>query len=105
MIEVNTFWYMLPNVKQQAYIEFSKRAIGATLQAPGLVEFRANRNMLGSPKIRTTHVWQTMSDYANFIESPAWQALEVELLTFTTNLSTEIWGPSPVVPEPLRPGR
>ena len=105
MIEVNVFWDMLPNANQQAYAEFSKKAIGAMLQAPGLVEFRANRNMLGSPKIRTTHVWQTMSDYAKFIEGPTWQALEVELLTFTTNLSTEVWGPSPVVPEPLRPGR
>jgi heme-degrading monooxygenase HmoA len=105
MIEVNSLWDMLPNANQQAYAEFSKKAIGSMLQAPGLVEFRANRNILGSPKIRVTTVWHTLSDWAKFNESAEWQALELELHAFTTNTSTEIWGPSPVVPEPLRPGR
>ena len=27
-----------------------------------------------------------------------------ELRTLTTNVTTEVWGPSPVVPEPIRPG-
>jgi len=105
MIEVSTLYDFLPGINQQAYAEFAKKAIGSMLQAPGLVEFRANRNMLGSPQVRITTVWQTLGDWAKFSESAAWQALEAELHTFNTNSSTEIWGPSPVVPEPLRPGR
>jgi len=27
-----------------------------------------------------------------------------ELRTLTLNVTTELWGPSPVVPEPIRPG-
>jgi len=104
MIEVSLIYDFLPGINQEAYAEFAKKSIGTTLQAPGLVEFRANRNMLGSPKVRITTVWQSLSDWAKFTESTAWQTLETELLTFTTNLSTEIWGQSPVLPEPLRPG-
>jgi len=105
MIEICTLYDLLPSINPQAYADFAKKAIGLTLQAPGLVEFRAHRNILGSPKVRLTTVWQTLGDWANFSQSAAWQAIEAELLTFTTNASTEIWGPSPVVPEPLRPSR
>jgi hypothetical protein len=31
--------------------------------------------------------------------------LESELRMFATNISIELWGPSPVVPKPLRPGK
>ena len=50
MIE-NTMTYELrPNLDQQAYGEWAKKTIGVILQAPGVVEFRANRNLLGSPE-------------------------------------------------------
>jgi len=105
MIETSVYYDFLPGIKQQAYAELAKKAIGQTLQAPGLVEFRANRNVLGSPQVRSTTVWQTLGDWAKFSESAAWQAMEAELRTFVTNYRTEIWGPSPVLPEPLRPSR
>jgi len=104
MIEVNVIYDFLPGINQEAYAEFAKKSIGTMLQAPGFVEFRANRNILGSPKVRITTVWQSLSDWAKFSESTAWQTLELELHSFTTNNSTEIWGQSPLVPEPLRPG-
>jgi len=105
MIENCQTYDFLPGIDQQAYSEFAKKAIGAVLQAPGLVEFRAYRNMLGSPQVRLVTVWQTLEDWARFGESAAWQALEAEMRTFIVNNHTELWGPSPVVPEPLRPGR
>ena len=30
---------------------------------------------------------------------------EPELRAFTANIDIELWGPSPLVPEPLRPGK
>jgi heme-degrading monooxygenase HmoA len=105
MIEICTTYDLMPGMNSQAYADFAKRAIVSTLQAPGLVEFRAHRNMLGSPKVRLTTVWSKMEDWARWAESPAWQAIEAEMLTLTTNIDTEVWGPSPVVPEPLRPSR
>ena len=105
MIEVDLKWDFLPGMDQQAYQGWAKKAIGAVLQSPGMVEFRANRNMLASPQVRTTSVWKTMADWANFAESATWQALKAELLDqYGQDFTVEIWGPSPVVPEPLRPG-
>ena len=103
MIEECMTYDFLPGINQQAYGEYAKKAIGAVLQAPGLVEFCAYRNVLGSPLVRLVTVWQTLEDWARFAESATWQALEVELLSFVVNKHSELWGPSPVMPEPLRP--
>jgi len=104
MIDVDLKYDFLPGVDQQAYQAWAKKAIGTVLQAPGIVEFRASRNMMASPQVRTTSVFKTVADWANFSESAEWLALKAELSDqHATNISFDIWGPSPVVPEPLRP--
>jgi heme-degrading monooxygenase HmoA len=105
MIEVNMTYDFLPGIDQQAYGELARRAIATVLEAPGFVEFRANRNVLGSPQVRSSTVWRTLADWAKFSESSGWPALEAEFRTFVTNLDVQIWGPSPLVSEPLRPGK
>ena len=103
MIEINTTWELLPNIDQQAYGEWAKKAVGTMLKAPGLVEFRAHRNVLGSPQVRSTAVWQTLTDWANYTDSDEWRALDAELRAFVADIRVEIWGPSPVLPEPVHP--
>ena len=103
MIEVSISWNLLPNIDQDAYAEWAKKTVGGILQAPGLIEFRANRNILGNPQARSTTVWKSLSDWANYTDTDDWRALEEELRGFVSNIQVEIWGPSPVVPEPLRP--
>jgi heme-degrading monooxygenase HmoA len=104
MIEVNTTYEILPNTDQRAYGEFAKKATGTILKAPGLVEFRANRSLLGSPLVRTTSVFRTLSDWASFAETDEWRELDAEFRSFVTDIRVEIWGPSPVLPGPVRPG-
>ena len=104
MIEWHYCYDFLPGIDQQAYGELAKRIVGVILQQPGIVEFRANRNILGSPQARATGVWQTFADVANFMEN-LWPTLESEFRTFVTNIRVEVWGPSPVVPQTLRPGK
>jgi hypothetical protein len=105
MIDVDLKYDFLPGFDQQAYQAWAKKAIATVLRSPGLVEFRANRNMMASPQVRTTSVFKTMADWGNFAESAEWAALKAELSDqYATNISVDIWGPSPVVPEPLRPG-
>ena len=104
MIEVNTTWEFLPNIDQQAYGESAGKTVGTMLKATGLVEFRAHRNILGTPQVRSTSVWKTLSDWAAYTDSDEWRTLEAEVRTFVTNIRIEIWGPSPVLPEPVRPG-
>ncbi len=105
MIEVNKTYDLLPGIDQQAYLEYAKRGFATMLKAPGLVEIRAYRSLLGSPQVRLTLVWQTLADWAKFAESPERQRLDSELFEFATNIGVELWGPSPAVPEPLRPGK
>lgn len=104
MLEVCVTWDLLPGVSQETYGAWAKKAVATTLKQPGLVEFRANRNMLGSPEVRTTSVWRSGGDWIAFAEG-GWKTVEQELRGLATNLRMEVWGPSPLVPEPLRPGK
>jgi hypothetical protein len=105
MIEVIKTYDPLPGIDQQAFLECGQRAFDTMLKAPGLVEIRVYRSLLGSPQSRLTLVWQTLADWAKFAESPERQRLDSELLKFATNIGVELWGPSPAVPELLRPGK
>ena len=58
MIECHETWDLIPGVDQQAYGAWAKSAIGLVMKQPGLIEFRANRNMLGSPQILVVTVWE-----------------------------------------------
>jgi len=105
MIENTMTYDFLPGVDPQAWEVFAKKAIGCILRAPGIVEFRASRNVLGTPQVCTTTVWNAVADWGAFAQSAEWDALQRELRTFVTNVRVELWGPSPVVPEPMRPSK
>lgn len=105
MIEMHMTYDFLPGTDPRAWEAFAKRAIAAILNAPGVVEFRANRSLLGTPQVLTTTVWQTVADWGRFSESPEWHALDAEMRTCVTNVRVELWGPSPIVPAPLRPAK
>ncbi len=104
MIEGSQTYDLLPDVDQEAYVVWAKKTIAMVLKQPGIVEFRAQRSMMGTPQIRTITVWRSAADWGNFAEGP-WNAAEAELRRFATNIKTELWGPSALVPEPLRPGK
>lgn len=103
MIEVDQTYDLLPGIDQQSYREYAKKEMSR--KTPGAVEIRAYRNILGSPQVRLTVVWQTLADWARWAESAERQAMQSELLKFATNVRFEIWGPSPVIPAPIRPGK
>jgi heme-degrading monooxygenase HmoA len=104
MVEVNTTWDFLPGMDQDAYAVWSKRKIELHLKAPGFVEFRANRNLIGQPQARATSVWETMADAASFLESADYLEIMAEGLdALITNTVVNFWGTSPMIPEPLRP--
>jgi heme-degrading monooxygenase HmoA len=104
MIEVNIYFQLLPGKDQKAYAELAKAVVAMALESPGIVEVRGHRNMLGSPQVRFTTVWNSLVDWAKFNESTEWQEAWAEMNPYLTDLRLEIWGPSPIVPEPLRPG-
>jgi len=102
MFEVNMLWDLIPGADNQGYLAWAKKTVGTTLQQPGLVELRANRNLLGTPQIRVVTLWASGAEWAHYLES-VWPPLEAEMHQFVANYQVELWGASPVIPEPLHP--
>ncbi|MFC1493587.1 hypothetical protein ACFL6O_06450 [candidate division KSB1 bacterium] len=104
MIEVNMTWRFLPKINHKDYVGWAKAANNIMIQSHGMIEFRANRNLLGSPQARITTVWDKLSSWADFNEGRDWQTQKSILLDrFAAEIKVEIWGPSEIVPEPIRP--
>lgn len=104
MFECDMTYDFLPNVDMKAYVEWAKKVWGIMAQQDGMMEFRANRNVLGSPQIRTVTMFRSLEDWAKFNQG-TWQTLQAELRMFATNIKIEIWGPSPVLAQPVRPAK
>jgi heme-degrading monooxygenase HmoA len=105
MIESTMTYDLLPNIDMKAYQEWAKNAVGIVAKQPGMLEFRVNRNVLCSPEVRTTAVFRSMEDWAKFADSDAWHSMHAEMRGYVSNARLELWGPSPVLPEPVRPSR
>ena len=54
MIEIAMYFELLPGKDQKAYAELAKAVVAMALEAPGVVEVRGHRNMLGAPQVRFT---------------------------------------------------
>ena len=52
------------------------------------------------PKIS---IWRRVSEWSPGMPHEDIQKAWEELRTFTSKLTTELWGPSPDVPEPIQP--
>ena len=102
MIEVAFTYDFLQNIDENAYAKLARRATNMMVAADGFIEFHANRNLLGSPRVRRTSVWKSFADYANLIEDPEFQKINSEFRTYVTNLEVIVWGPSPLMPNPMR---
>ena len=103
MIESNLSFDLLPDADLKAYGEWVQTTVASIAKQPGMVEFRANRNFLGAPQIRSSTIWQSLEDWSRFTEGNVWQSTLAELHRFAGNVKVELWGPSPVVPDPVRP--
>ena len=103
MVLYVTKWDIRPE-KAEAYAQWAESAIRRALGVPGVVEFRAYRPATGSYQVVETYEFADMAAWA------AWQSNEDvqkgldEARAYITNVSSELWGPSPIVPEPIRPG-
>ena len=51
----------------------------------------------------TTTEFADLADWQAWYESEAVQSTLAEMAFVAVNLETELWGPSPVVPQPIRP--
>lgn len=99
-----TKWDIHPD-KLEAYLKWTQSAIKRTLASPGVVEFRAYRGLVGTPQVQITYEFADLAAYTAWRSNEEVQKVFDELHTLALNVTTELWGPSPVVPKPIRPGR
>jgi quinol monooxygenase YgiN len=98
-------WDIRPD-KAEAYLTWAQGAIQRNLAAPGVVEFRAYRGAAGPAPGHAVITYE----FADFEAWAAWYADDGvqqstnEVRQYVENLTAELWGPSPVVPQPMRPG-
>ena len=96
-------WNIHPD-KKEAYMGWTKGAISGTVGAGGVVEFRAYRPATGSSQVVVTYEFADMAAWESWHSNEAVQTVLEELHTLATDIGLELWGPSPVVPDPVRPG-
>ena len=96
-------WNIRPGAGE-AYSAFTQRAVPATVGAPGLVEFRGYRPASGAHQVVVTYEFADMEGWAGWYRNEDVQDALEELRNLATDVETVLWGPSPVVPEPVRPG-
>ncbi len=89
--------------KEDAYTQWAQSTIPRTLAVPGITEFRGYRPATGSSRVVVTYEFADMNAWASWYSNEELQKILDELYAFVTNISRELWGPSPIVPEPLRP--
>jgi antibiotic biosynthesis monooxygenase (ABM) superfamily enzyme len=94
-------WDIHPD-KADAYLKWTQSAVKRTA-VPGVVEFRAYRPASGSSQIAVTYEFDDMAAWAAWQGKEDIQKVLNELHTLAINVTTELWGPSPVVPAPVRP--
>lgn len=93
----------IPNQKVEEYMKWAKGAIPRVLKAPGLVEFRAYRAGAASHYILVIFEIESKEAFSKFWEFLQKERLLDEVYANTVDAVGELWGPSPLVPEPLRP--
>jgi hypothetical protein len=104
MIEVHLSYEVLPGVDEQGYFEWLKKAIIPALKSQGMIEIRAQRSMRESRRVLVVGLWEKPADWTHFSQSEGWNLLISTLQsTFAQNVRIEVWGPSPLIPTPLRP--
>lgn len=97
-------WDIHPD-KMDAYAKWAEGVIKGLPAVPGLVEFRGYRTAAGSSQAVVTYEFADMAAWAAWMSSEETQKVRAELGTLALNVQVEVWGPSPIAPAPIRPGK
>lgn len=99
-------WDLPPEERIENYNQKARTVwIPSVLKQPGVKEFRAYRNPYRTtPQIMIHIEWDSLVSWLKYLESEDYAAIVSGLRAAgCTKIAAEIWGASPVVPEPIRP--
>jgi antibiotic biosynthesis monooxygenase (ABM) superfamily enzyme len=97
-------WNILPD-KMEAYAKWTESAIRRTTTVPGVIEFRGYRPATGTHQVVVTYEFANLAAWAAWYTNEEIQKTRNELRTLVSDLNLELWGPSPIVLKPIRPGK
>ena len=97
-------WNIHPD-KEKEYPKWAQSFIERSLEVPGVVEFRGYRTVSGRSQVVVTIEFADMNTFAAWQSNQDVQKITAEAFAMTLNLKVELWGPSPIVPEPIRPSK
>jgi heme-degrading monooxygenase HmoA len=96
-------WDIRPE-QAEAYQEWAPTAVQRLLAVPGVRELRGYRPATGSSQVVITMEFDDMAAWAAWYGDEDIQRVHQESRLYEDNVTLELWGPSPIVPEPIRPG-
>lgn len=96
-------WNYRPD-KAETIAKWQEDAIRRTVAVPGVIEFRAYRPVSGASRYLVTYEFADLGTWTAWYGHEETQKVLDELHTRASDVTLELWGPSPVVPKPIRPG-
>jgi quinol monooxygenase YgiN len=97
-------WDIHPD-KEEAYTRWAETAIMRTLAVPGVIEFRGYVAAAGASQVVATYEFADLAAWAAWASNEDIKKVIHELHTLALNANIEVWGPSPLTPAPIRPGK
>jgi antibiotic biosynthesis monooxygenase (ABM) superfamily enzyme len=89
--------------KAEAYKAWVKAAISRLIAVPGVKELRGYRPITGASQVVATFEFDDLTSWTAWYTSEDVQEVMSERWGYEINIYDELWGPSPVAPEPIRP--
>lgn len=102
MVQFVLKWNIHPD-KVEAYTEWAQSTLTRIVSVGNVVELRGYRAATGSSQIVATLEFAHMGDWADWYRHDTVQDIFLELRTMATGVTTELWGPTPLTPKPIRP--
>ena len=104
MIEVHLAYELKKDINEQQYFQWMKAAIVPALKSKGIVEVRALRDTDNVRKVLVIGLWKSYAEWQSFNQSDGWASFMGPLESiYAVNTRLEVWGPSELIPAPLRP--
>ena len=93
-------WDINPD-KVQAYEAWAQAAVPRLAAIAGPIKLGAYRPIIGSSQVVTLYEFADLTAWAMWSTNAEVQAITSERRAFTLNEISELWGESPIVPEPV----